>query len=327
MSEINLDIIPLTKEAFSGIPNAGITQPILDKIRAAGYLTMNQLAYTPERKLAEEAKIEESTAAKYTNLARLLISPGFITAEALHTKQQNAVRLSTGSTQLDRLFSGGIEAGSITEIAGEFGPGKSQLVYTAAVLATQRETKNHVLIIDSEGTTKVERLLQIADERKLDRNKIFTNILIARAYNSDHQRILIRSLNEMATQQDVGLIAVDSIIAHLRSEYTGRGTLAERQQTLSDMLRMLSAVASANEIAVLITNQMQSKPDQFFGGDPNKPVGGHIIGHMATYRTITRKGRGNSRIIEMVDSSYIPQEKVRVAVTAAGIVDEGDADE
>lgn len=315
--------IPLDKEAFSTIPNCPIIQqPTINKIKEAGILTLQQLAFTPDRQLMDITGMGEDTAKKMTTLARKVISPDFIDGEQLYERQKSTLRMSTGSSTLDALFSGGVETGAITEIAGEFGSGKSQFAYTVAVLTTQRETKNHVILIDTEGTTKIERLLQIADERGLDRKKIFSNTHVARAYNSDHQWVLVNSLNSETRKYDVGLIIVDSIIAHLRSEFTGRGTLAERQQRLSAILRQLLAVAGANGIAVIITNQVQSKPDSFFGGDPNKPVGGHIIGHLATYRTIIRKGRGNTRKLEMVDSSYIPQEKVRIAITEAGVVDE-----
>src|SRR4030042_6903468 len=167
----SVDATPLTREAFAGLPPPHITQPTIDKIKKGGIMTVNQLAYTSERKLQELSGLGEDTAKRATELARMIISPGFISGEELHEKQKAALRLTTGSPTLDRLFSGGLETGSILEIAGEFGSGKSQLVYTGAVLTAQRENKNHVLIIDTEGTTKVERLLKITDARGLERSK------------------------------------------------------------------------------------------------------------------------------------------------------------
>jgi len=50
-----------------------------------------------------------------------------------------------------------------------------------------------------------------------------------------------------------------------------------------------------NNAVVLVTNQVQSKPDAFFG-DPTRPIGGHILGHTATFRLYLRKSKGGKRI-------------------------------
>ena len=38
------------------------------------------------------------------------------------------------------------------------------------------------------------------------------------------------------------------------------------------------------------------------GGDTKKPIGGHIIAHASTTRLSLRKGRGESRILKVIDS-------------------------
>jgi RecA/RadA recombinase len=58
---------------------------------------------------------------------------------------------------------------------------------------------------------------------------------------------------------------VDNIIALHRAEFTGRITLAERQQRLNIMLHKLSRLAEVYNIAVVVTNQVQSQPDDFSG--------------------------------------------------------------
>ena len=56
---------------------------------------------------------------------------------------------------------------------------------------------------------------------------------------------------------------VDSIIH--RAEFTGRGTLAERKQRLDIMLHKLSRLTEVYNIAVVVTNQVHSQPDDFSG--------------------------------------------------------------
>jgi len=54
----------------------------------------------------------------------------FSTAEALLERRKNLIKCSTGSSRLDSFLKGGVETQAMTEIAGEFGSGKSQLCYT-----------------------------------------------------------------------------------------------------------------------------------------------------------------------------------------------------
>ena len=65
------------------------------------------------------------------------------------------------------------------------------------------------------------------------------------------------------------VVIIDSIISLHRAEFAGRGTLADRQQRLNSMLHRLVRLAEIFNIAVVITNQVQTSPDTFFG-DPTK---------------------------------------------------------
>ena len=53
-----------------------------------------------------------------------LVPMGFSTAADYSLQRAEIIRLSSGSTELDKLLGGGIETGSITEIFGEFRTGK-----------------------------------------------------------------------------------------------------------------------------------------------------------------------------------------------------------
>jgi DNA repair protein RadA len=113
------------------------------------------------------------------------------------------------------------------------------------------------------------------------------------------------------------------MIGHFRGEYIGRGNLAERQQKLAGCLGNLLRIAEAFNLSVVLTNQVQAKPDVSYG-DPNKPAGGHVMAHACTHRVYLRKGRANTRLVQVIDSPYLPEEKIRVAITEAGIVDAED---
>ena len=92
-------------------------------------------------------------------------------AEHLSTVRQRLPRVSTGSSKLDALLEGGVEAGSITELFGEFRSGKTQLVHTLCVMAQfpadQGGCEGKVCFIDTEGTFRPERLEQVANRFKV----------------------------------------------------------------------------------------------------------------------------------------------------------------
>jgi len=117
----------------------------------------------------------------------------------------------------------------------------------------------------------------MAGERGLDPEEALENIFVARASTTDHQMLLAEEAGEMAKEDGVRLLVVDALMSLFRTEYVGRGALAERQQKLGKHLAALQKLAEMHNIAVFVTNHVQSDPNSFFG-DPTKPIGGHVLG-------------------------------------------------
>ena len=87
-------------------------------------------------------------------------------------------------------------------------------------------------------------------------------------HNSDHQMLLLDKVSEMIKDgEPIRLMIIDSLTAHFRAEYSGRGQLADRQQRLNRYLHNLMKIAEQNNLAVYVTNQVMSDPAQMFG-DP-----------------------------------------------------------
>ncbi|MGD2200519.1 MAG: DNA repair and recombination protein RadA [Candidatus Bathyarchaeota archaeon] len=302
----------------------GVASTTVKKLHKAGFTTLKSVAVTPAREIADMAGMGDNTAIKVCRLARMEVDPGFIPALEILDMRQHMTKCTTGSNELDRILGGGVETGAITELIGEFGTGKTQICFTLSVTAQlpveEGGLDGNICVIDTEGTFMPERLSQIAEEKGLDPTKTLERILIARAYNSEHQIILINSLPELVEKSGIKLVVVDSMIGHFRGEYIGRATLSERQQKLGGCLSKLLRVAEAFNVAVVITNQVLSTPDVMYG-DPNKPTGGHVMAHACTHRVFIRKGRKNTRLARVIDSPSLPEEKIRFAITAAGIED------
>jgi len=132
--------------------------------------------------------------------------------------------------------------------------------------------------------------------------------------------LLAEKSEELLRQGGIKLLVIDSLTSSFRAEYIGRGTLAERQQLLNKHLRKLHELADLYDVAVFVTNQVSARPDAFFG-DPNKPIGGHVLGHSATLRIYLRKSKKGQRIARLVDSPNLPEGEAIFVVTEEGIVD------
>jgi len=306
---------------ISEIP--GVGEKIAEKIKDAGYIDMMSLAAASPSELADAATVGESTAIKIIDAARNTMDIGFETADQVMHKRANMEKITTGSKNLDDLLGGGIETMGITEAYGQFASGKSQLAFQLAVNVQLPKDKGGLeakcLFIDTEGTFRPERIKQMAEGLGLDADKVLKNIIVARAYNSSHQIVLAEKAGEIIRENNVKLMIVDSITATFRGDFTGRGTLAARQQSLNRHLHTLQRLADVYNIAVYYTNQVMSNPGIMFG-DPTRPIGGHIIGHFADTRLYLRKSKDQNRIAKCKDSPNLPEGEAVFLVTPEGIM-------
>jgi DNA repair protein RAD51 len=96
------------------------------------------------------------------------------------------------------------------------------------------------LYIDTEGSFRPEKLKAIAERFGMDSQDVLDNVAFARAFNSEHQMELLSAASAMMSDSRYVLMVVDSATALFRTDFTGRGELAERQQKLAQFLRALT---------------------------------------------------------------------------------------
>jgi DNA repair protein RadA len=307
----------------------GIGPTTAKKLRDGGILTVMDLAVASSEELSVEINSSKESAAAFIIAAQQLLRDSnvldkeFVTADVALEKRKSLLRCTTGSKALDKLLLGGIETQAITEFYGEFGSGKSQICHTLCVMARQPVEMGGFgsgsIYIDTEGTFRPERVEQIAASRGLDPTDVLKNIAVCKVYNSSHLELIIKDLGKYITDFKSRLVIIDSIISLHRAEFAGRGTLSDRQQRLNTMLHKIIRLAEIYNISVVITNQVQSSPDTFFG-DPTKAAGGNILGHASTYRIYLRKS-GENRSAKMIDSPYHPYSDTKFTVTEKGADD------
>ncbi|MFQ6094832.1 MAG: DNA repair and recombination protein RadA [Candidatus Bathyarchaeia archaeon] len=307
----------------------GIGSVTASRLRSAGLTTLEAVAVTPVREIMNKAGLGYESARKIGLEARRLMKFDFVRATEVWERRRNMLRCTTGSEALDGMLSGGIETQAMTELIGDYGVGKTQICLMLAVTAQlpreQGGLEGNVIYIDTEGTFSPERVYQIASSKGLDPQKILDGIIMARAYNSDHQCLLIDHLFKKCPEENAKLVVVDSMISHFRGEYIGRENLSERQQRLNEYLHKLLRLGEAYNLAVVITNQVQANPAQFWG-DPDRPAGGHVMAHACTHRIYLRRGKADIRHAKVIDSPYLPESKTKFRITEKGIEDVEQAD-
>lgn len=302
----------------------GVGPSTAEKLFAAGIDTLLAVAVSSIGVLVESAGVSEGVARKMIQAARDMMDMGFETADTVLEKRQAVNKIKTNSETFDEVMGGGFETGAITELFGEFGSGKTQVGHQLAVNVQLQEDNgglnSKVIYIDTENTFRPERILQMAARAGLDPDTTLKNIKIARAYNSDHQMLLAEKAEDLLKTGEYKLLVVDSLTAHFRAEFIGRGTLSERQQKLNKHMHTLLKLADMYNCCVIVTNQVMSKPNVMFG-DPTQAIGGHVVGHSSTFRIYLRKGKKGSRVAKLVDSPNLPENECTFFVNASGLSD------
>jgi len=308
-------------EAVKKLP--GVGEATLRKLIKAGFNSLESIAYTPPKIIQEESGLGEKSTAKLVKASMDQLNLGFKSADEVWEHRKNISRITTSSKELDDLLGGGVETGSLIEFFGEFRTGKTQLAHQLCVNVQlpkdQGGLEGTALYIDTEGTFRPERIIQMSEAKDLDSKEVLKNIIYGRAYNSDHQLLLIKEAASIIKERNIKLIIIDSLVGHFRSEYVGRGTLANRQQLINTHLHDLLRLCDIHtDLAVFLTNQVSAKPDVFYG-NPLTATGGNIVAHGSTIRVFLRKGKAEQRIAKIVDAPHLPEGEAIFSITEDGI--------
>ena len=330
----------------------GVGPATAEKLKDAGFESFQSLAVASPGELSNTADVGESTSADIIQAAREAADVGgFESGAQVLERRQQIGKLTWGAEEVDEMLGGGVETQSITEVYGEFGSGKSQVTHQLCVNVQLPEEygglRGSAMFIDSEDTFRPERIDDMvrglsdeeiealledreiegspSDEETMEQllESVLDNIHVAKAFNANHQMLLAEKAQELASEHEdseypIRLLCVDSLTAHFRAEYVGRGELADRQQKLNKHLHELDKVGSLYNSAVLVTNQVSANPDAFFG-DPTQPIGGNILGHKSTFRMYLRKSKGDKRIVRLVDAPNLPDGESVMRITGDGV--------
>jgi DNA repair protein RadA len=308
-----------TEQSIEDLPGVGAATA--EKLQSSGFDNLMAIAVATPAQLADASGVTEAAARKMIQSARNNMDMGFQTGDDLLAKRAKVIKISTGSTSFDAMLDGGFETGAISECFGQYGSSKTQIAHVLCVSCQVTEPDAIAVYIDTENTFRPERIMQFAKGFGLDPEQVLKNIHVARAFNSDHQMLLAEKVDDLVKDgRKVRVVVVDSLTAHFRAEFVGRGTLAERQQKLNKHMHTLARFADVHNACVYVTNQVMSKPDAFFG-DPTEAIGGNIVAHNSTFRIYLRKGKKGTRVAKLVDAPNLADAECIYEVTEDGLKD------
>ena len=319
---VDTDMVKEEKTEKSIYDLPGVGAATAEKLMSVGFTDLMSIAVALPSELVDATGMGDVLAKKLIAVARSSLEMGFESGQELLKRRERVIRIKSGSKTFDDLLGGGVETGAITECFGEYGSGKTQIGHALAVNCQSIDKDAVAVYVDTENTFRPERIVQIAKALGLDEEQVLKNIKVARAYNSDHQMLLAEKIEDLIKKQglNVKLVVIDSLTAHFRAEFIGRGTLAERQQKLNKHMHILLKLADTYNFCAYVTNQVMAKPDMFFG-DPTQAIGGHIVAHASTYRIYLRKGKKGTRVAKLVDSPNLPEGEAQFYIDRDGIRD------
>jgi len=179
------------------------------------------------------------------------------------------MKISTGSRCLDNLLEGGVETGTVTQIFGASGTGKTSICLMIANSAVNQGYK--VAYIDTEGLSP-ERVNQIFVRENLK------GIYIYDVVDFKQQSVAIKELAKLCkNEKDLKVVVVDSFTFLYRSELENYEKQVKAKRELIAQLTFLLGLARKFDLAVIITNQMFT--DVKTGEE--RPLGGPSIDHIS----------------------------------------------
>ncbi|VVC05372.1 DNA repair and recombination protein RadB [uncultured archaeon] len=152
-------------------------------------------------------------------------------------------------SELDKLLGGGIAPGTITDIFGPSGIGKTQIAMQICVNSIK---DGKIIFQDTSGGFRPERLVQLIKSKRLD-DKLLDKIMIARVTNIAEQ---IEYVNKISKVNPV-LLVIDSITDLFSFEYSRESNSLEKHVKFMEYMHVLGLLSIRKKIPIVVTNTVR----------------------------------------------------------------------
>ena len=92
--------------------------------------------------------------------------------------------------------------------------------------------------IDTEGTFRADRVKQICDRFNMEHEAVLENIVVCRTFTHEMLEAAVVAIAAKMSEEPFKLLIIDSIMAHYRVDFVGRGELSERQQRVRECCQL-----------------------------------------------------------------------------------------
>ena len=159
--------------------------------------------------------------------------------------------ISSQIDSLDKIFSGELQNGIITEISGLRGTGKTQLSLQFAIEPLSNNKK--ILFIDTTVEFRPERFLQMIQSRNLSPS-LLENLHVSRVTDTQKQIEVLKSFEK----DSFSLLIIDNVTDLFSFEYSKKEHLIEKNLNFGNYMINLSKLALSKNMPIIITNQILS---------------------------------------------------------------------
>jgi len=240
---------------------------------------------------------------------------------------QLPTKYSTGCKSIDELLGGGFESGTVTQLYGEAGSGKTNICLQAAIECVRKGTT--VIFIDSEGFSP-ERFVQIASassstsgSEDAEVEGIARRIIIYEPQSFEQQTSCINEIETVIKEKEgksgVALVILDSATLFYRLELDDERSVYLRR-VLANQIMQLLELARRYDLAVIITNQVYMDVEK----GNLRPSGGYALEHLSKVIVQLEKaveGRGKRRATLKKHRSMPEDTACEFFITSNGVED------
>lgn len=237
---------------------------------------------------------------------------------------QLPTKYSVGCKSIDELLGGGFESGTVTQLYGEAGSGKTNICLQVAVECAMKEKP--VIFIDSEGFSP-ERFLQIARASSStsgsgseDVESMARRIIIYEPQSFEQQTSCIEEIETVIKEKEgVALVILDSATLFYRLELDDERSVYLRRVLANQIMHLLE-IARRYDLAVIITNQVYTDIEN----GKLRPSGGYALEHLSKVIVQLEKaaeGQGKRRATLKKHRSMPEDTSCEFFITGKGVED------
>lgn len=246
---------------------------IFEVVERAGISTFKQIMVMSVWDIKKLTNLRTDDITFLKNVAADCICPVSYTCDKL--PKENELRVKTGCIEIDELLKGGFRRGTLTEIYGESGSGKTLV----AIQAAAHNSATGCVFICTEDLFPVKRFAQISSNHDYSKNVYIEHITEAQNLLS----CMRVSLPKLLEKHKPALIVIDSVAAPFRSEYSN---YVQRAEDLRELAVSLISLAQSHNLAIVCINQVTTS---FDGTDNVLPTLGLAWSNMVSTRLCLKK--------------------------------------